>query len=108
VFISAEVGDTLLGFCRLRIPYRPFRPEITKKSAGIRELHVYGTAVPVGEKGMAVQHKGLGKKLMLEAERIAKQEFNCDKMLVISGIGVREYYKKLGYKQDGVYVSKKI
>ncbi|MBW3004967.1 tRNA uridine(34) 5-carboxymethylaminomethyl modification radical SAM/GNAT enzyme Elp3 [Candidatus Woesearchaeota archaeon] len=108
VFISAEVGDTLLGFCRLRIPHKPFRPEITKKSAGIRELHVYGTAVPVGEKGEALQHKGLGKKLMLEAERIAKEEFKCDKMLVISGIGVREYYKKLGYKKDGVYVSKKI
>jgi len=107
VFLSAEVGDVLLGFCRLRIPYKPFRPEITPKSAGIRELHVYGTAVPVGEKGMAVQHKGLGKRLMLEAERIAKQEFKCDKMLVISGIGVREYYKKLGYKQDGVYMSKK-
>jgi elongator complex protein 3 len=108
VFLSAEVGDVLLGFCRLRIPFKPFRPEITKTSAGIRELHVYGTAVPVGEKGMAVQHKGLGKKLMLEAERIAKEEFNCDKMLVISGIGVREYYKKLGYKKDGVYVSKRL
>lgn len=106
VFISAETGDILLGFCRLRIPYKPFRPEITPKSAGIRELHVYGTAVPVGEKGEALQHKGLGRKLMLEAERIAKEEFGCKKMLVISGIGVREYYKKLGYKQDGVYVSK--
>jgi len=108
VFLSAEVGDVLLGFCRLRMPGKPFRPEITKTSAGIRELHVYGTAVPVGEKGMAVQHKGLGKKLMLEAERIAKEEFKCDKMLVISGIGVREYYKKLGYKKDGVYVSKRL
>ncbi|MBD3303867.1 tRNA uridine(34) 5-carboxymethylaminomethyl modification radical SAM/GNAT enzyme Elp3 [Candidatus Woesearchaeota archaeon] len=108
VFLSAEVGDVLLGFCRLRIPYKPFRPEITKKSAGIRELHVYGTAVPVGEKGVALQHKGLGKKLMLEAERIAKEEFKCDKMLVISGIGVRGYYKKLGYKKEGVYVSKKL
>jgi elongator complex protein 3 len=108
VFLSAEAGDILLGFCRLRIPYKPFRPEITKKSAGIRELHVYGTAVPVGEKGEALQHKGLGRKLMSEAERIAKEEFGCDKMLVISGIGVREYYKKLGYEQDGMYVSKKL
>ena len=106
IFLSVEVGDVLLGFCRLRIPYKPFRPEITKYSAGIRELHVYGTAVPVGEKGEAVQHKGLGRKLMSEAERIAKEEFGCKKMLVISGIGVREYYKKLGYKQDGVYMSK--
>ena len=108
IFLSAEAGDTLLGFCRLRIPYKPFRPEITPKSAGIRELHVYGTAVPVGEKGEALQHKGLGRKLMLEAERIAKEEFGCKKMLVISGIGAREYYKKLGYKQDGVYMSKSL
>lgn len=108
VFLSAEAGDVLLGFCRLRIPYKPFRPEITKKSAGIRELHVYGTAVPIGEKGMALQHKGLGKRLMLEAERIAKEEFKCDKMLVISGIGVREYYKKLGYKKDRIYMSKRL
>ena len=107
VFISAEYNDLLLGFCRLRIPYKPFRPEITKKSAGIRELHVYGTVVPVGEKGLAVQHKGLGRKLLLEAEKIAKKEFDCDKMLVISGIGAREYYKKLGYKKDGAYMSKK-
>ncbi len=108
VFLSAEAGDVLLGFCRLRIPYKPFRPEITPKSAGIRELHVYGAAVPVGERGEAVQHRGLGRKLMLEAERIAKEEFNCSKMLVISGVGVREYYKKIGYKKDGVYVSKKL
>jgi elongator complex protein 3 len=107
VFISAEYNDMLLGFCRLRIPYKPFRPEITKKSAGIRELHVYGVAVPVGERGSSVQHRGLGRKLMLEAEKIAKKEFGCDKILVISGIGAREYYKKLGYKKDGVYMSKK-
>ena len=108
VFLSAEAGDVLLGFCRLRIPFKPFRPEITKDSAGIRELHVYGAAVPVGEKGAAVQHKGLGKKLLSEAERIAKEEFGKKKMLVISGIGVREYYKKFGYKKDGVYVSKNL
>ncbi|MEM4263470.1 MAG: tRNA uridine(34) 5-carboxymethylaminomethyl modification radical SAM/GNAT enzyme Elp3 [Candidatus Woesearchaeota archaeon] len=109
IFLSAvdETNDILLGFCRLRIPYQPFRPEITKNSAGIRELHVYGTAVPIGEKG-EIQHKGLGKKLLLEAERIAKEEFKCKKMLVISGIGVREYYKKFGYKKDGIYVSKKL
>ncbi len=109
IFLSAvdETNDILLGFCRLRIPYKPFRPEITKDSAGIRELHVYGTVVPVGEKG-EIQHKGFGKKLLQEAEKIAKEEFKCKKMLVISGIGVREYYKKFGYKKDGAYVSKKL
>jgi len=110
VFISAEdsTNNILLGFCRLRIPYKPFRKEITKDSAGIRELHVYGSAVPIGEKGSSIQHKGLGKQLLKEAEHIAKDIFNKKKLLVISGIGAREYYKKLGYKKDGVYVSKRL
>jgi elongator complex protein 3 len=107
IFLSFEdvKNDLLLGFCRLRIVPESHRSEITKNSAGIRELHVYGQAVPLGEHG-EVQHKGLGKQLMAEAERIAKEEFSCKKMLVISGIGAREYYYKLGYKLDGPYVSK--
>lgn len=110
VFISAEdiKNNVLLGFCRLRIPYKPFRKEITKESAGIRELHVYGSAVPIGEKGSSVQHRGLGKQLLKEAERIARDVFDKKKILVISGIGARQYYKKLGYKKDGVYVSKRL
>ena len=109
IFISAEdiKNDILLGFVRLRIPYKPFRPEITKDSAGIRELHVYGTATALDKEG-EVQHKGLGKKLLLEAENIAKEKYNIKKLLVISGIGVREYYRNLGYKNDGVYVSKNL
>src|SRR3989338_743897 len=109
VFISLEdtKNDILIGFCRLRKPYKPFRKEITKHSAGIRELHVYGQAVAIGEEGL-VQHRGYGKQLMQEAERIAKEEWKCNKLIVISGIGVREYYRKLGYEKDGPYVSKKI
>ncbi|MBI4146424.1 tRNA uridine(34) 5-carboxymethylaminomethyl modification radical SAM/GNAT enzyme Elp3 [Candidatus Woesearchaeota archaeon] len=109
VFLSFEdtKNDLLLGFCRLRIIPESHRPEIPPGSAGIRELHVYGQAIPIGEQGN-VQHKGLGKQLMTEAERIAKEEFSCKKMLVIAGIGVREYYYKLGYKKDGVYVSKQL
>jgi len=109
VFISIEdiKNDILLGFCRLRKPFRPFRPEITSESAGIRELHVYGQAAPLGEEGK-VQHRGYGRMLMKTAEEIAKEEWKCDKLLVISGIGVKEYYKKLGYKKDGPYMSRKI
>ena len=81
-------------------------PEITKKSALIRELHVFGAAVDLGKKGN-VQHKGLGKKLLAEAENIAKKE-GKNKMVVISGIGVREYYRKLGYKLEGPYMVKKV
>ncbi len=111
VFLSAEdtKNDILIGFCRLRIIKKSFRPEIPENSAGIRELHVYGTAVPIGqEAGTEAQHRGWGKKLMAEAEKIAKEEYNCKKILVIAGIGVREYYYKLGYKKDGVYVSKEL
>ncbi len=106
VFLSFEdtKNDLLLGFCRLRIVPDSHRAEITKNSAGIRELHVYGQSVPLGESG-DLQHKGLGKQLVAEAEKIAKG-FDCKKMLVISGVGAREYYYKLGYTLDGPYVSK--
>ncbi|MBI2134282.1 tRNA uridine(34) 5-carboxymethylaminomethyl modification radical SAM/GNAT enzyme Elp3 [Candidatus Woesearchaeota archaeon] len=105
VFISAESGDVLLGFCRLRIPFRPFRREITPDSAGIRELHVFGRAAGLSMEG-SVQHKGIGKALVADAERIASGEFGKRKMLVISGIGAKEYYRKLGYINDGTYMSK--
>jgi len=109
IFLSYEdtSQDILLGFTRLRIPYKPFRPEITNKSAGIRELHVYGNLVPIGEKNEKdAQHHGYGIKLMQEAEKIAKEEYDINKILVTSGIGARAYFYKLGYKKDGVYVSK--
>ena len=53
-----------------------------------------------------VQHTGLGKKLMKEAEKISKEEFDAKKLLVISAIGTREYYQKLGYSLYGPYMSK--
>jgi elongator complex protein 3 len=112
IFISFEdtSNNIILGFCRLRKPYKPFRPEFTENTACIRELHVFGRALEIGKKNTTgQQHKGFGKMLMQRAEEIAKQEFGCDKMLVISGIGAREYYKKkLGYEQEGVYMAKKI
>ena len=74
----------------------------------IREVHTYGQAVEVGEIGDdAKQHKGLGKKLILEAEDIAKKA-GYKKISVISGVGARDYYKKLGYKLDGTYMMKKL
>jgi len=107
-FISAEdiKNDILVGFIRMRFPSENLRKEITKNSAIIRELHVYGTATAIGEEGL-VQHKGIGKRLLKEAEKVAKKE-NKNKMVIISGIGVREYYYKLGYKKEGPYVSKKL
>ena len=74
----------------------------------IRELHVYGQALKLGEKNKtASQHKGFGKWLMNEAEKIAKQN-KCKKIFVISGVGVKEYYRKLGYKLEKEYMEKKL
>ncbi|MDO8511291.1 MAG: tRNA uridine(34) 5-carboxymethylaminomethyl modification radical SAM/GNAT enzyme Elp3 [Nanoarchaeota archaeon] len=108
-FISAEdvENDILIGFCRLRFPFEFLRPEITPGSALLRELHVYGTATAIGDEGM-VQHKGWGKKLMQKAEEIA-QAHGKEKMVVISGVGVRKYYQeKLGYLKEGPYMVKNL
>jgi elongator complex protein 3 len=75
-------------------------------TALVRELHVYGEQTPIGQKG-EVQHHGYGQKLLHEAEKLAKKA-GKKKISVISGIGVREYYKKLGYSFDGIYMSKNI
>lgn len=105
-FISMESSNYILGFCRLRFPSQQLRKEITKNSALIRELHVYGPSVSFGKKGL-VQHKGIGKKLLNKAESIAKK-YNKDKIVVISGVGARNYYKKLGYEKQGPYMVKNI
>ncbi len=110
VFLSYEdENDTLLGFTRLRLPHAPWRQEIEADTAGIRELHVYGEVLPMHmRKEEAVQHKQLGKKLLDEAGRIAKDEWGCKKLLVISGVGVREYYRKQGFERDGAYMGRKL
>ncbi len=95
--------DILLGFCRLRFPSQELRKEVTKNSALIRELHAYGELTQIGKKGQ--QHKGIGKKLLKKAEQIAKQN-NKKKVIVISGVGVRDYYRKQGYKKQGPYMVK--
>jgi len=105
-FIQAVAGEALLGFCRMRIPYQFLRKEITEDSVLIRELHVYGPAIGIGKKG-EIQHKGLGKKLLAKAEKIAKTYYK-NKLVVISGIGAREYYQKLGYKKEGPYMVKQV
>ena len=75
----------------------------------VRELHIYGPMVPIEstiEKGW--QHCGYGKQLLQNAERIAKEEYDAKKIVVISGLGVKEYYFKQGYIRDGAYVSKNL
>ncbi|MCB9358372.1 tRNA uridine(34) 5-carboxymethylaminomethyl modification radical SAM/GNAT enzyme Elp3 [Candidatus Woesearchaeota archaeon] len=107
-FISSEADDKLLGFVRLRIPPRKLHKVIGDNGALIRELHVYGSAVEIGDdKAEKVQHKGIGKKLMAAAEKIAIEE-GREKIVIISGVGVREYYRKLGYEKEGPYMVKKV
>jgi len=108
-FISADDLDNnyILGFCRLRFPNKFLRKEITKDSALIRELHVYGNTTKFGSSGK-IQHTGLGSKLLNKAQDIAKKN-NKDKIVIISGVGVRDYYrKKHNYKKQGPYMVKKI
>ncbi len=113
IFISYENKDrsVLVGFLRLRRPSElAHRPEVRNcDSMIVRELHVYGPLVPLHEKpGDEWQHRGYGRNLLTFAEKIAREEYDAKKLLVLSGIGVREYYYKLGYKPEGIYVSKKL
>lgn len=110
-FLSYEdpEQDILIGLLRLRKASEDaFRPEITEvPSSIIRELHVYGTAVAVSARDpVRFQHQGFGMLLMEEAERIAIEEHGSQKLLVISGVGTRHYYRKMGFELDGPYMSK--
>src|ERR1700722_9577874 len=95
----------LLGKCSAT---HTFRPELRgQQTSLVRELHVYGSAVPVHARDpRKFQHQGFGTLLMEEAERIAREEHGSRKIAVISGVGVRSYYARLGYKLDGPYMSK--
>lgn len=131
-FISASVPrpnrPLLLGFIRVRISSaikESILPELVGNTAMIRELHVYGNVKPVGldstgagtgvhelrsseaGNGNGAQHIGIGKKLLTYAERIAYSN-SCNKIAVISGIGVRDYYRKRGYELKGTYMIKTI
>jgi len=102
----------LIGLLRLRKPNptSAFMEEINSvPSSIIRELHVYGTAVAVSARDPTrFQHQGYGLLLMEEAERIAREEHGSEKILVISGVGTRHYYRKMGYELDGPYMSKSL
>ena len=76
--------------------------------AFIRELHTYGQLINIGKKAVgASQHTGMGTKLIAEAEKICKKN-QARQLAVISGVGVREYYKKFGYKLENTYMVKSL
>jgi elongator complex protein 3 len=99
IFLSYEdAGETLLGLLRLRV---------NAGLASVRELHVFGSEVSLGQKQEhAAQHQGLGLRLLQEAERVALEEFHLRSLSILSGVGAREYYRQLGYRRVGAYMVK--
>uniref|UniRef100_A0A8C5DIU8 Elongator complex protein 3 n=1 Tax=Gouania willdenowi TaxID=441366 RepID=A0A8C5DIU8_GOUWI len=111
-FLSYEDPDQdiLIGLLRLRrCSPQSFRPELKGGVSMVRELHVYGSVVPVSNRDPSkFQHQGFGMMLMEEAERIAAEEHGSNKLAVISGVGTRNYYRKMGYELEGPYMVKKL
>ncbi|RLF26667.1 MAG: tRNA uridine(34) 5-carboxymethylaminomethyl modification radical SAM/GNAT enzyme Elp3 [Thermoplasmata archaeon] len=112
IFISLEdkKHDILFGYLRLRDIVSTHRPELQKKPCMIiRELKILGREIPIGQKNNnGWQHRGYGKQLIKEAEKICYEEFDKKRLFVLSGIGVKEYYRKLGFTDDNIYLSKTI
>jgi len=111
IFLSYETPDrsVLSGLLRLRLPYES-ATRLTEDSALIRELHVYGQMVPVGRDagdGDAWQHRGIGARLLRRAEEIAAEN-GYRQIVVISGIGVKQYYMRHGYHHHGPYMAKSL
>jgi len=111
IFLSYDdPNDTIFGFLRLRHPSsNAHRNEISHDTCIVRELHVYGKLQKIGKHDKnSIQHSGLGKSLMIQAEKISKEEFDAKKLLVISAVGTRMYYQKLGYSLNGPYMAKEL
>lgn len=111
IFLSFDdmTNDVLISLLRLRIPHKSFRPEIDSKTALIREVHTYGRELKIGQLAeLDWQHKGFGQQLIQEAERIAREQFDMKKIIVISGVGTKQYFRTLGYSYDGPYMAKSL
>jgi elongator complex protein 3 len=114
IFLSFEDDkETLFGLLRMRIQSKPIASlgwKLNGNLAIIRELHIYGPEVPLSQqKEEAAQHKGLGKALMKEAEQIAVREFQAEQMVILSGVGAKQYYRsEFGYSSLGEYMVKRL
>jgi elongator complex protein 3 len=108
IFISAVAGDSLVGFARLRYPGKTWRPEV-EGSALLRELHVYGAMVPLGSRPETGEHQHLsvGGDLLDTAEHLSVMR-GYEHLAVMSGIGVRPYYRRHGYVRTGPYMKKRL
>jgi elongator complex protein 3 len=96
-FVALEYEDSIVGYVRVRVDANPV--------ATIRELKVFGKIVSIGEDGDDWQHRGYGKELVSEAERIARENGKCG-IRVTSGVGVRRYYGSLGFVKSLPYMQK--
>jgi elongator complex protein 3 len=107
-FISAVSDDSLIGFTRLRFPSRVYHAEL-ENAAVMRELHVYGSLVPVGKDAESEewQHRNYGKVLIACAEKITS-DAGFTRLAIMSGIGVRPYYRRQGYERKGPYMIKEL
>lgn len=128
IFLTFETKNRtkLYSLIRLRIPSQQSENRsravgsVLRNTSVIRELQTFGQMISISEKSLAfypvpkqsfwfgAQHKGLGKKLIKEAEIITKKEFGIQKIAVISGVGAREYYRKLGYRLKDTYMMKSL
>ena len=100
-----KVRPILFGFVRLRKP-KKYTLSYLKNSYFVRELHVYGQ-VTIDRQGDNIQHKGVGKSLMNEVLKIAIVD-GVYSIIVIAGIGVKQYYRKLGYVDYNSYMRKSV
>ncbi len=110
VFLSFEdSSESIYGFLRLRRPSDAAHRREINNACIVRELHIYGRSLKIGERDRdGVQHLGLGRQLLSTAERIAIEEFDSKRILVISAVGTRQYYYKNGYSLYGPYMSKEL
>ncbi|MCX7912703.1 MAG: tRNA uridine(34) 5-carboxymethylaminomethyl modification radical SAM/GNAT enzyme Elp3 [Dehalococcoidales bacterium] len=111
VFLSFEdERGTLFAILRLRLQKTPVPALGGNYRAVVRELHVFGPEVPLsGEVPGAIQHRGLGRTLLQEAERIAREEFGAGRLAILSGVGAREYYRaECGYREEAGYMVKEL
>ncbi len=113
-FLSFESADKkiIYALLRLRKPDENFVSKyfksVLKNSALIREVHSYGSEITVGKSSGVGQHRGLGRKLIAEAERIARDEWGLKRMTIIAGVGTREYYRKFDYEERATYMTKRL
>jgi elongator complex protein 3 len=112
IFISLveQNYDALIGYLRLRDINNSHRFELQKNPCMIiRELKVVGRELSLGDRTKeGLQHRGYGKELLDEAERICFEEFDKKYLFVLSGVGVKPYYRKLGFQDKNVYLFKKL